>query len=347
MDYNRQGINRNVYASQFWKGNEDSVMNKKILFFSIIALASFFAGILIFTSTDSESVIIIKNRKHQMPGYAIYTENGDILYVDDIISIKKSILGNTIVNTDSFKVYNPIGIIETPPQESIMSIYNKVLDFLNNDKKVLIIYIDGLGYDLYNKSIEMGYVPYISSMGTAVKALTVYPTITDVTFASMVTGTTPLHTGIKSREKKLLKVHTIFDKAAEIGKTSKVIEGNMQIIIDEVETILNIDENNNGTIDDEIYKRALEEIQDPPDILLVHFHSYDDFAHKYGPSSGKALSQLNVLDSYVKELVERFDGDVIIASDHGMHDDNEVGGLHGAFCEEDLFIPIITMENRI
>ena len=139
----------------------------------------------------------------------------------------------------------------------------------------------------------------------------------------MVTGTTPLHTGIKSRE-KLLKVHTIFDKAAEIGKTSKVIEGNMQIIIDEVETILNIDENNNGTIDDEIYKRALEEIQDPPDILLVHFHSYDDFAHKYGPSSGKALSQLNVLDSYVKELVERFDGDVIIASDHGMHDDNEV-----------------------
>ncbi|HHY78593.1 MAG TPA: hypothetical protein GX498_08870, partial [Clostridiales bacterium] len=60
-----------------------------------------------------------------------------------------------------------------------------------------------------------------------------------------------------------------------------------------------------------------------------------------GPSSEKALSQLNMLDSYVKELVDRFDGNVIITSDHGMHDDNEEGGLHGSFREEDLFIPII------
>lgn len=316
-------------------------MNKKLLFFSAMALISFFAGIMAFMSQNSEPITIIKNMKHQMPGYAIFTKDGDILYVDNIMTIKKSILGSTIVRTHGFKIYNPIGIVENPPQENIMSIYEKALESLNDDKKVLIVYIDGLGYDLYEKAIEKGFVPHISSMGTAVKALTVYPTITDVTFASMVTGTTPVHTGIMSREKKLLKIPTIFDKAAEMGKTSKVIEGNMQIIIDEVETILNIDENNNGTIDDEIYKRALEEMKNPPDILLIHFHSYDDFAHKYGPSSEKALSQLNMLDSYVKELVDRFDGNVIITSDHGMHDDNEGRGLHGSFREEDLFIPII------
>jgi predicted AlkP superfamily pyrophosphatase or phosphodiesterase len=156
----------------------------------------------------------------------------------------------------------------------------------------------------------------------------------------MVTGKTPKYTGIHNREKKPLTVPTIFDVAAEKGKTSKLIEGNMRIIIDEVQTVLNIDENKNGTIDDEIYNCAMKEMEKPPHILMIHFHSYDDFGHKYGPSSDEALKQLGVLDSYIENIVEKYSGDVIITSDHGMHSVEE-GGEHGTFSPLDMFIPII------
>lgn len=317
-------------------------MNKKFLFLSLIAILSFFTGIIFFMPTDTSGLPILNNEEYQTSGFAVYTEDGDIIYTNSIESIRKSIFGSTMVTTDSQTLNNPIGIVENPPTQSIISIKDMALKSLDNDNKVLIIYIDGLGYDLYKKAIDLGIIPCLESTGIAEKALTVYPTITDVTFAAMVTGTTPKYTGIHNREKKPLEIPTIFDKAAEMGKTSKVIEGNIKIIIDEVETILNIDENNNGTIDDEIYNKALEELKNPPDVLLVHFHSYDDFGHKYGPNSDEALAQLSILDSYIKNMLHNYDGDVIITSDHGMHDEGG-GGAHGSFSESDLFIPIWTL----
>lgn len=316
-------------------------MNRKIIFLSIIAILSIITGIIFFMSTNAGELPILINKESQDTGFAVYTEDGDILYVNNIESIERRITGSITVIADGIKISNPIGIVENPPSKSIMSIKDEVLKSLNSDNKVLIIYIDGLGYNLYRNALNLGFIPCLESLGNAEKALTVYPTITDVTFAAMVTGTTPKHTGIHSRVKKLLEVPTIFDKAAEMAKTSKVIEGNMQIIIDEVETLLNIDENGNGTIDDEIYNMALEELKNPPDVLLVHFHSYDDFAHKYGPGSDEALTQLGILDSYIRDLLDNYDGDVIITADHGMHDEGE-GGAHGTFSESDLFIPIWT-----
>lgn len=316
-------------------------MNRKFIFLSLIAILSFFAGIISFMPTDAGELPILKNEEDQETGFAVFTEDGDILYVNNIESIERSITGSITVIADGIKISNPIGIVENPPSKSIMSIKDKVIKSLSSNNQVLIIYIDGLGYNLYRKALDLGIIPYLESLGKAEKALTVYPTITDVTFAAMVTGITPKYTGIHSREKKLLEVSTIFDEAAAMGKTSKVIEGNMQIITDEVETLLNIDENGNGTIDDEIYNVALEELKDPQDVLLVHFHSYDDFAHKYGPGSDEALTQLGILDSYIKDLLDNYDGDVIITADHGMHDEGE-SGAHGTFSESDLFIPIWT-----
>lgn len=307
--------------------DKESSMNKKIFILSIIALLFLVSGMIFFMPADISDLPLIKNAEGEVSGFAVYTEDGDILYAD---VVKKSIGNKTI------------GIIENPPLETVMNIYDKTLESIDNDKKIIIIYIDGLGYDIYKEALETGTIPYMASMKMAAKALTVYPTITDVTFASMVTGKTPKYTGIHNRDKKPLQVPTIFDKASMEGKTSKLIEGNMQIIIDEVETILNIDENKNGTIDDEIYNSAMEELQNPPDVLLVHFHSYDDFGHKFGPSSQEALSQLKILDSYIEDMIKDYDGDVIITSDHGMHDE-EGGGAHGTFSEMDLFIPIIIL----
>jgi predicted AlkP superfamily pyrophosphatase or phosphodiesterase len=215
-----------------------------------------------------------------------------------------------------------------------------VIESLDKSNKVLLVYIDGLSYELYEKAVKTGNIPYMASLNKGIKALTVYPPITDVAFASMVTGKTPKYTGIHNREKKPLSVDTIFDIANQQGKKSKVIEGNIRILTSQVETILNIDLNNNGTIDDEIYDSAMKELQAPPDFLIVHFHSYDDIAHVYGPNSKEAQAQLQLLDSYIEDMLNTFTGDVIITSDHGMHDEGD-GGNHGMFISLDMLIPII------
>lgn len=315
-------------------------MEKKLLVRFILILSVILFGIAFLMYSDTDAVPIITTDEADTHSFAVYTGDGDILYANKMNGIKKSIGGNVVVNTDLFTVNNPIGIIENPPFESILNIYGKVLKSLNNDKSILIIYIDGLGYELYKTAIASGNIPYMASLQPAAKALTVYPTITDAAFASMVTGESPKYTGIHSREKKTLPVPSIFDIASEKSKSSKVIEGNIKIIVDEVPTLLNIDENKNGTIDDEIYNCAMKEIQNPPHILLVHFHSYDDFGHKYGPGSKEALNQLGVLDFYIKNIMKKYKGDVIITSDHGMHD-VEGNGEHGYFLSSDLYIPII------
>lgn len=312
-----------------------------VLLFIIIILVCAICLTFIY-SKDVRKVQVIKGFDDKANSYAIYTDDGDVLYSDNL-EVSNSILNNVIAKSNDFTVKNPIGIVENPPNKNITDIKDMVLESLELDNKVLLIYIDGLGYELYEEAINLGYLPYISTLGKGIKALTVYPSITDVTFASMVTGETPKYTGIHSREKKELEVDTIFDIASQQGKSSKIIEGNMRIVIDEVETILNIDENKNGTIDDEIFETAKIELESPTDVLFVHFHSYDDFGHKYGPNSTEALNQLKILDSYVENMMSFFSGDVIITSDHGMHNVGN-GGEHGTFSPLDMFIPIIIKE---
>lgn len=320
-------------------------MSKKILVFSIIAIIIIGFVIIYFTGQNAADLPIITDTGGAPHSFAIYTEDGDVLYTKNIDKIRKSILNNIVIEAGSFTVTNPIGIIEAPPSKSITDIKQYVLSSIDKENKVLIIYIDGLGYELYERAMEEGNIPYMASLDKGIKALTVYPPITDVAFASMVTGETPKYTGIHNREKRPLLAPTIFDMAYEKGKTSKVIEGNIRILTCDVETILNIDENKNGTIDDEIYRSAMTELKAPPNILLVHFHSYDDMGHKYGPSSKKALEQLRILDSYVESMVKDYTGDIIITSDHGMHD-VEDGGNHGDFLSLDLFIPIILKNHK-
>jgi hypothetical protein len=311
-------------------------------FFKIIILvvSVFMLGMVYYAVTAPEELPVINSSEYEAESFAIYTGDGDIILADKIKEIKKSLFGGSTVKTDTLTIKKPVGIIENPPSASITDIKDIVLELVDKDRKVLLIYIDGMGYGVYEKAANAGRLPYIAALGKGRKAMTVYPSITDVTFASMVTGETPKYTGIHNRDKKPMPVETIFDIVSKKGKSSKVIEGNMKILTDEVETVLNIDENKNGTIDDEIYACALQELQNPPDVLLVHFHSFDDKGHEYGPDSEEAMAQLSALDSFVEKLVADYTGEVIITADHGMHE-YEGGGSHGAFLSSDMFIPII------
>lgn len=318
-------------------------MNKRIIGMAVPLFLLLVAAVIFYSSGHGNPLPVIKATGPGISHHAVYTEDGDILYLNEIKTIGRTITGKHKIKAGDYTIVNPVGIIENPPAESITDIYGKVLDSLKRGNNVLVIYIDGFGYELYRKASDHGSIPYLSSLGSAIKANTVYPSITDVAFASMVTGRTPKYTGIHNREKKQLPVPTIFDAVAESGKRALLIEGNTRIIIDEVETVLNIDEDKNGTIDDEIYERTLKELEDPPKLLMVHFHSFDDAGHKYGPDSVESMQQLKILDTYVKDILEEYPGDVIITADHGMHG-TESDGMHGTFTPEDMFIPIITAD---
>ena len=158
----------------------------------------------------------------------------------------------------------------------------------------------------------------------------------------MITGKPPVENGVLNRSYRELNVDTIFDEEDKLSKKSVLIEGDIKILNTSIQPILNIDKNDNGITDDEIYNCALEELNNNYDLMLVHFHSVDDFGHKYGPYAAETLDQLEAIDDYIKTLIDSWDGKVLIIADHGMHKDGD-GGNHGEFRSEDMFIPYITL----
>lgn len=235
------------------------------------------------------------------------------------------------------------GIIINPPARSITDLYHDSLYYLERGEKVLVLFLDGFGYRQYLKGTSEGFAPFIAGLPPAEPALSVYRPVTNAGFAAMITGTTPEENGIYSREHKDLKAPSIFAAAAEQGKKAALIEGHIKILNTETEPQLNIDENNDGYTDDEIFAAAQKSLQENYDLLLIHFHSIDDAGHSYGDISPKTLGQIKIVDGYARELVEDWSGKVIIVADHGMHAEGDAGG-HGQFRYEDLIVPYITAE---
>ena len=105
-----------------------------------------------------------------------------------------------------------------------------------------------------------------------------------------------------------------------------------------------------GLTDDEVLAAAKDRLaQGQPDFMLIHLHGIDDTAHASGPHSEAARRVIAKQDSMVGELLESWQGRVIVVADHGQHaaEDAATGavtGEHGDFRSEDLFIPILVRE---
>ena len=125
-----------------------------------------------------------------------------------------------------------------------------------------------------------------------------------------------------------------------------LIEGHIKILNTEVEPILNIDLNQDGYNEDEIFQSAIDRLNDGYDLMMVHFHSIDDAGHDYGELDQGTMDAISKVDGYIEQLVQGWDGKVIILSDHGMHSTPE-GGSHGVFRYEDLVVPYILAEGGL
>jgi hypothetical protein len=105
-------------------------------------------------------------------------------------------------------------------------------------------------------------------------------------------------------------------------------------------------ENAGWTVDDLIYREALERIFYHDDFLLfVHFHSIDDFNHAYSSEDIKTVNQVNKVMEFAKILAEYWDGNVFIVSDHGSYvyitPDGSFNYNHGGFHPSEMFVPYI------
>ncbi len=236
-----------------------------------------------------------------------------------------------------------IGIWLDAPQASVTDAAGAALTALS-DGRVLIVEVDGLGYDACMQFISDG-CDHLSQFEIQ-KARTVMPSISNVALAAIVTGETPDQTGVLVRKDRELNVPDIFSQAEATGKTCAVIEGYSSLLELSVDQALNADISGNGYTDDEVHQSALNAIASGADLIYVHYHGLDDVGHTYGPFSDESKEKALEIDAYIGGLIDAFSGTIILISDHGMHEvnlENELG-MHGTFMPLDMMVPLGIMQ---
>jgi hypothetical protein len=235
------------------------------------------------------------------------------------------------------------GVVLDPTASSIMDVYHDTLGFTGNDSSVLLIITDGMGYHQYEYAVEKGHAPFLGSISKASMALSVYQPVTNAGLAAMLTGRPPSENGIYSRKQRIPEVPTIMGEMLEQERAALLIEGDIQVIKTELEASLHSDRDSDGTIDDEIFEAAMENLEEGADFMAVHFHSIDDSGHGSGDLSPETMERIKIIDSYISQLVWGWQGKVIITSDHGMHSTSG-GGDHGQFRYEDMVVPYMIID---
>lgn len=277
------------------------------------------------TQTEAESGAVLPGRT------LVYTAAGDVFYAENY-AVAEALTG----------------VICDPPARCVTDAAARAREALARGERVLMIYIDGLGWERFLDAADSGEIPSLAAL-TAEKCASVYPTITPVNYAAMVSGLPPAQNGVSRRGIHTLTSGTIFSDAAAQGLSAFVSEGDSQILaLPGAEMELNPDLNRDGTGDDEIFETAMERLD--ADVLFVHFHSVDDASHENGPWSDAAKAALIRVDGWCGALLDSWDGAVIIAADHGQHDQDGTGdaayaerrGTHGDFAPSDIFTPFLT-----
>ncbi len=273
----------------------------------------------------------------------LFNEQGKTLrYKGGYLELNKNFV-NYINPDQKESLKNLQGIVLEAPLKSNKDTFYEALHYLENDTRVLIVLLDGFGYNQFNYLKENDQIPYLSKIENVSQAITSYKPVTNTGLAAVLTGKGPSENGIYNREFKNLKVPDIFKKASGLGLKSVYIEGNIKILNTSIEPILNPDINENNTTDDEVFEETKKQITGEADLIFTHLHGIDDYGHDFGPFGDKTIEVIKKTDDYLKQLAKHWDGKIIITSDHGMHSTKE-GGDHGSVLYQDMFVPYLITE---
>lgn len=215
-------------------------------------------------------------------------------------------------------------------------------------RHVLILLLDGLGYQHYVKARQEGLTPHLAALGEPLLGLTTYPPVTSVSMASLLTGAPPQVHGTVRRGIRQTKAETLFDAASAAGLYVVTIEGeSVPFNLRNAEIRLSGDRDGNSSTDDNVLSNTLVALDaGMPDLLYVHFHGIDDAEHTYSPGAPETAATVREVDSAVGQIIKALPQDtlVLILADHGQHlveaDEEGRVGNHGSLIESDMFIPI-------
>jgi hypothetical protein len=223
--------------------------------------------------------------------------------------------------------------------------------FPQKETRVVLILLDAFGYLDFQKAKQQGLIPNLSRLSAPKMGLSVYPPITSVVTAALITGVEPEINGVDQPGKRSTKAVTIFDQLRSENESFSIVEGYSLYLsnLKADDLVLSNDDNQNGTSDDEVFQNAITKMRvSMPEFLWIHFHGIDDTGHTYGPWSPETIQRVQAIDGFVQQLMDASPTNTLflITADHGMHIGN-VGqrtGEHGNLIAEDMLIPLLTYQ---
>lgn len=213
-------------------------------------------------------------------------------------------------------------------------------------KRVIILSIDGLRPDAIGLAPMPNLLDLMQTSAYSMAAQTVYPSVTLVAHASMLSGLCPSKHGVDWNdylpERGYAKGTDLFDIAHAAGLETDMVVGKKKLVqITEPGSLTNfVFINDRDTV---IMERLIEEFPQNFGVLFIHFAMADGMGHSYGWLSPQQFSVLFRADQALKQLLDelevrnlRSETLIIITADHGGH-----GSTHGSNSPEDMTIPWI------
>lgn len=214
------------------------------------------------------------------------------------------------------------------PRYAITRVHDLALAALPRGR-VLVIYVDGLGYSLYRRA----QLPYIKKHFRCRRARTAFPPLTQPCMASMLTGVWPAEHGIWSRRDHHPRCASLLTVPGAAW-----VEADSPPLTLEKPPVLTLPRAGE-TVDSAVLQAALPLCRGDAPLLIVHFHGLDDLEHDVGDRPGLLREKLKELDQAVAQLCAAFHGRVILCADHGVHSQGK-GGEHGHFTRHDMYVPL-------
>lgn len=208
-------------------------------------------------------------------------------------------------------------------------------------QRVLIYNPDALGMWNY-QHYTAEYADVMQRVQLVVPLATVMPAVTPVCFGTMYTGALPEVHGIRSYEKPVIAIDSLFDALARAGKRVALVavaDSSMDLIF----AGRDIDYYS-VPYDNEAVEKALELMEENRhDVVVCYNQEYDDVMHLTTPQSPEAYAAMErhiasfarlcdgVAHSWAKQ-----DSLVVFAPDHGTHVNAQGFGDHGDYIEDDI-----------
>jgi len=266
---------------------------------------------------SSGSGFLVSNVITAMDNVAIFGRDGSRHYDYNFANARLQVQGNDIdyIFEDGRIIYNIVGLMADIPEITLTQAFDEAVSALQNSERVMMIMLDGWGW--YTFLHHQGYTPFLVSLNPQ-QAIAIYPPISPTGLASFLTGKLSDEHGIRDRRTRMLEVPDIFMVARELDKSFAYIKGSVNMFQASHFPILSPDINGINGTDDEVFENARNNLD--VDLLVIHFKGIDDTSHTYGPFSPQVSERLALLDGFVYELVNGWNGKIIITADHGQHE---------------------------